>query len=1078
MNATPPDNKPAQVGQFVWTPDRYRLGQVADVRQGRYVVRFFRSVNRSFDVEYDYSQLTRAYLSPQTRAYYRDDFGVWMVGRIADYFTHDGELWYEVRFPNQVERSVREIDLKVRCMLMADDPAAVLASGGMETQYLHDRRRAALECLTSAKQATYGLTALLSASVQLMPHQLQVVRRVLNDPVQRYLLADEVGLGKTIEACAIIKQAVSDNDSERIAVIVPTPLIGQWKRELSWRFFIDSIEQQLDVVSYDDLHSLEPSAIDTLVIDEAHNLIPPDPENDPRYRLIERMAANADRLLLISATPVLSNAPTLLALLHLLDPQSYRLGDHDAFLEKVELRQTFGQLLLALNPNQSPFSLRRSLRRLRDLIPDDDVVEVLQGEIEEALSNGQADRTTERLRSLHRHVGDTYRLHQRLIRTRRRDVPDWVLPARSAKLDDAWQDEDDRTPLLADAIDQWRQRSLEALALQQNGAGAEFERHMARRYSRLVEALGVGVDTCAEEIRSQIDAVRRELPLGFDEDHPALEFALAQTETPTTETRASTATWLIDCALRDLEAVSQRPRLVVFGSDTALVSDVADRLEKARIADVFRVVENSSEQEVVDAVDGFWSAGNRTVLMCDRRGEEGLNLQYAHGMVHLDLPLASGRVEQRIGRLDRFGRELIESPEICHWIILPYAGENDPWQAWFELLRDGFQVFDQSISEVQFVLDDLEDKVRIELYRRGPAGLRGSETRIADAISLERQRLDEQYALDRRTIDFGHTQETFQAIRDRDTPWHYKPIDDWIVRTLMFQRHRLQDHEFRLHWTDRTLLPRNPWGRVISAEDLDQPMTYDRDHAARHRGVRLFRPGLPLVDKLERLLRWDDRGTVFATWRMDPAWVGSTRDIWLGFRLVYSVESNLADARAALSGVVDPQALQRRMDSLLPPWTTTLDIDLSMQPVTDPGLTTVLNRPYDPGLGPDGCRDFNLGRLRDALYDVIDFEELAKSCARVREISEELLRNSAAFDRWIESHAHPAVRELYAENQMLERRAAAFDMETGSPGAGIDREIAVNKAIAEALASPTVRLDSIGFFIVSPRPPMASGTGA
>ena len=391
MNATPHDRKPAPVGQFVWTPDRYRLGQVADVQQDRCVVRFFRSVIQSFDVEYDRSQITRAYLSPQTRAYCRNENGAWMVGRITGYVPHDGELWYDVQFPNREDHTVREVDLKVRCLSMADDPAAVLAAGAIETQYLHDKRRAALECLTSAKQATYGLTALLSASVQLMPHQLQVVRRVLNDPVQRYLLADEVGLGKTIEACAVIKQAVTDNESERVVVIVPTPLIGQWKRELLWRFFVDSLEHQLEVVSYDD----PPFSGDVKNRYPGHRRsAQPDPfrsENDPGYRFIERLASNAERLLLISATPVLSNERTLLAMLHLLDPQTYRLGDHDAFLHKVELRQQFGQLLLALDSSQSPFSLRRSLGRLQALIPEDDIVGGLRAAIEETLSNGQEE---------------------------------------------------------------------------------------------------------------------------------------------------------------------------------------------------------------------------------------------------------------------------------------------------------------------------------------------------------------------------------------------------------------------------------------------------------------------------------------------------------------------------------------------------------------------------------------------------------------------------------------------------------------------------------------------------------------
>ena len=54
-------------------------------------------------------------------------------------------------------------------------------------------------------------------------------------------------------------------------------------------------------------------------------------------------------------------------------------------------------------------------------------------------------------------------------------------------------------------------------------------------------------------------------------------------------------------------------------------------------------------------------------------GEEGLNLQYAHGIVHLDLPLAPTRIEQRIGRLDRFGRELLRDRTIHHWVVSPFA---------------------------------------------------------------------------------------------------------------------------------------------------------------------------------------------------------------------------------------------------------------------------------------------------------------------------------------------------------------------------------------------------------------------
>src|SRR5690606_944793 len=104
------------------------------------------------------------------------------------------------RFPNGSTADISELDLYVRPWDAPEDPAEVLACGGAESQYLHDRRRAAIEPLRDLRSACQGLTALASAGVDLVPHQVAAVRRVLTDPVQRYLLADEVGLGKTIEA--------------------------------------------------------------------------------------------------------------------------------------------------------------------------------------------------------------------------------------------------------------------------------------------------------------------------------------------------------------------------------------------------------------------------------------------------------------------------------------------------------------------------------------------------------------------------------------------------------------------------------------------------------------------------------------------------------------------------------------------------------------------------------------------------------------------------------------------------------------------------------------------------------------
>ncbi|MFX5839529.1 SNF2-related protein, partial [Acinetobacter baumannii] len=95
-------------------------------------------------------------------------------------------------------------------------------------------------------------------SIQLADYQFNVVQRVLQDPVPRYLLADEVGLGKTVEAGLLVRQYVLDSPKARALVVVPAPLVAQWRRELVQRFGLaDWLDDFVFVVSFDDLASIE-----------------------------------------------------------------------------------------------------------------------------------------------------------------------------------------------------------------------------------------------------------------------------------------------------------------------------------------------------------------------------------------------------------------------------------------------------------------------------------------------------------------------------------------------------------------------------------------------------------------------------------------------------------------------------------------------------------------------------------------------------------------------------------------------------------------------------------------------------
>jgi ATP-dependent helicase HepA len=115
-------------------------------------------------------------------------------------------------------------------------------------------------------------------------------------------------------------------------------------------------------------------------------------------------------------------------------------------------------------------------------------------------------------------------------------------------------------------------------------------------------------------------------------------------------------------------------------------------------------------------------------------------------IVHLDLPLSPVRVEQRIGRLDRFGRKLGHLEQLVVLPLLPQ--ELNCWDAWYEILSTSFKIFNQPITDVFFSLEVAMKEINQTLLMAGAVGLRGSVDRVLEILSEERERLDNQYVLD------------------------------------------------------------------------------------------------------------------------------------------------------------------------------------------------------------------------------------------------------------------------------------------------------------------------------------------
>ncbi len=424
-----------RVGQFVQSSThRLGVGKCLRVSGENVEIDYFDSISPTgrSRVIARRSQVKPVQVSLQRRCYWEDEAG-WRVGRVV--WAGEGE--YGVRLPNSdVDLKVPEEQLYVRWDKPITDPVDVLVARGNESPFFHLRRRPFVAALMAQRAASHGMHGAVSSVIDLYDHQIEVARRVLEDPKQRYLLADEVGLGKTIEAGIVIRQYLLDNPEGHVVVIAPPLLRRQWVTELRQKFLIDDFDRAvISVLAHDDPSSWQQGARDGLgrnsphsnaglvVVDEVHHLAAMAPSRDAdrdTYAALARLTAAVPRLLLLSATPLLNNEQTFLAMLHLLDPDIYRLSDLDGFRRRIRDRQALGTAFFTFRHDIPPFLLREKVAALRTMFPDDEqLVALLDGVL---ATVGDPSALPDAVMAARIHISETYRVHRRLLRTRRTDT--------------------------------------------------------------------------------------------------------------------------------------------------------------------------------------------------------------------------------------------------------------------------------------------------------------------------------------------------------------------------------------------------------------------------------------------------------------------------------------------------------------------------------------------------------------------------------------------------------------------------------------------------------------------------------
>lgn len=546
---------------------------------------------------------------------------------VQDVLENEGVLIY-----NSAEGVFPESEL---CSTLSfNTPEERLLGGHADDFRTFDLRYACLVHQRNAKCSR--VRGFLGARIDLIGHQLYLAHEMSTRRIPRVLLADEVGLGKTIEACLILHRLLCSHQLSRVLIILPPALIHQWFVELLRRFNLsfrifdeetceafteqnpDSnpfLESQLGLVSLDFLKNSrrwQKAALDAgwdmIVVDEAHHLAWSEHNPSDEYKIVEHFALKTNGLLLLTATPEQLGFESHFARLRLLDPSRYR-SFEDFVEESQNAHIEIGELCEKILEGGELSS--EEISRLKELIPKSALA---IREVLEAFASGDETKRA----SLVNRLLDQHGIGRVMFRNTRKRMTGF--PKRIAHL----------IPLGSD------QESLQNAKVLRE----EFENDIKPMASNALKKYDFSNDLRVKWLAK------------FIQEHPDEKILLI--------TRFKEKVFALDEALQKHLNV----KVGLFHEDLALI-------RRDRNAAWF------SEKD------------GAQILMCSEIGSEGRNFQFAHHLVLFDLPLDQELLEQRIGRLDRIGQKEEIQIHVPFW-------KGSPQEFLAHWYHDGLNAFEHN----------------------------------------------------------------------------------------------------------------------------------------------------------------------------------------------------------------------------------------------------------------------------------------------------------------------------------------------------------------------------------------------
>ncbi len=597
---------------------------------------------------------------------------------ITDLSEHNGLILYHCIDAENRTKDLSELQLSAFVRFCS--PQQRLFSGQFGGERSYKLRAKTLQ--QNLRLHQMDIQGLSGTRTSLLPHQLYIAHEVSKRHAPRVLLADEVGLGKTIEAGMILHQQIISGKSERVLIIVPESLLHQWLVEMLRRFnlaFSIFDRSRLAALSASEVTEQEPlldeqkateekvqlnpfeseqkiicsldflmsdSAIraqllqahwDMVIIDEAHHIAWSEDKVNDEYRFVEQLSQQTDGLLLLTATPEQAGIESHFARLHLLDPA--RFNQLEAFKKEAQEYTQINQLISAIldQDNQKENQLSKSLSKKQ--------LQFLQ---------------------------------QQLPHLAAKDIPACVA------------DEKQKQQLIRQLLDQY-------------GTGRVLFRNTRANIKDFPEREVI------PQPLSDSENIYAHLSILEQANHDNLDQLLFPEQTIDESLwikKDPRVNWLTTLLKNNKK---QKILVICHRKETAIALDKYLNLSAGIRSTCFYEGLTIVERDRSAAYFSDSESGAQT-LICSEIGSEGRNFQFAHHLVLFDLPINPDLVEQRIGRLDRIGQtETIK-------IHVPYM-TNLPQSILFNWYQNALNLFQKSCAAGYLVYQTFQPQLLQQLVK-------------------------------------------------------------------------------------------------------------------------------------------------------------------------------------------------------------------------------------------------------------------------------------------------------------------------------------------------------------------------